>query len=134
MQTEKSKGEMERQKVNLEYKDINQIIPYENNPRNNDEAVKYVVNSIRNFGFKVPLVIDKNNVIIAGHTRYKAAKILKIKELPCIRANDLTEEQVKAFRIADNKVSEYSTWDFGKLNIELKNIDFNMSDFGFGLI
>ena len=85
---------------------IEDLIPYENNPRINDDAVEYVKNSIKEFGFKVPIVIDKNNVIVAGHTRYKACKELGIKEIPCIVADDLTDEQVKAFRLADNKVSE----------------------------
>ena len=90
------------------YKNINDLIPYENNPRLNDEAVEYVKNSIKEFGFKVPIVIDKDNVIIAGHTRIKASKELGIKDIPCIIADDLTEEQVKAFRLADNKVAEKS--------------------------
>ena len=74
---------------------IGDIIPYEKNPRKNDDAVKYVAESIKQFGFKVPIVIDKNNVIIAGHTRYKASKKLGLKEVPCIVADDLTEEQIK---------------------------------------
>lgn len=92
-------------------KGIEELIPYENNPRNNDEAVKYVAESIRQFGFKVPMVIDKDGVIVAGHTRFKAAKELGMTEVPCIIADDLTEEQVKAFRLADNKVAEIATWD-----------------------
>lgn len=117
----------------IEYKNINDIRPYERNPRKNDEAVKYVAESIRNFGFKVPIVIDKDNIIVAGHTRHKAAKKLGLKEVPCIIAEDLTEEQVKAFRLADNKVSEAAQWDFNLLDIELEELsfDFDMSDFGF---
>lgn len=111
---------------------INELIPYENNPRKNDEAVKYVAESIKQFGFKVPIVIDKDNVIVAGHTRLKAAKELGLETVPCIIADDLTNEQIKAFRLADNKVSEMAEWDFNMLNVELENIiDFDMSDFGF---
>jgi site-specific DNA-methyltransferase (adenine-specific) len=105
---------------------------YENNPRSNDEAVKYVANSIKKFGFKVPVIIDKNHTIIAGHTRFKAAKKLNIENLPCLIADDLDEKQIKAFRLADNKVSEFSDWNFELLNQELsKLVDFPMSDFGF---
>jgi len=84
-------------------KNINELKEYINNPRNNDNAVDYVANSIKEFGFKVPIVIDKNNVIVAGHTRYKASKKLGITEVPCIVADDLTDEQIKAFRLVDNK-------------------------------
>ena len=114
-------------------RNIEEIIPYDKNPRNNDEAVDYVAKSIKEFGFKVPIVIDKNNVIITGHTRLKAAKKLGIKEIPTIIADDLSEEQIKAFRLVDNKVSEYSTWDDKLLNIELEDISINMDDFGFNI-
>lgn len=108
------------------------LIPYENNPRNNDEAVDKVAASIQQFGFKVPIVIDENNVIVAGHTRHKAAQNLGLKKIPCIVADDLTEEQVKAFRLADNKVSEFSSWDESKLFHELEMIDgLQMEEFGF---
>lgn len=116
--------------MTIENISIDSLIPYENNPRHNDEAVEYVANSIREFGFKVPIVIDKNNVIVTGHTRLKAAKQLGLAEVPCIRADDLTEDQIKAFRVADNKVSEIATWDFDKLEIELEDIDLDMSSFG----
>ena len=112
---------------------IENIVPYENNPRFNDEAVEYVANSIREFGFKVPIVIDKNNVIVTGHTRVKAATQLGITKVPCIRADDLNDEQIKAFRIADNKVAEIATWDLGKLEVELEDINIDMSDFGLEL-
>ena len=115
-------------------KSITEITPYEKNPRKNDEAVEYVANSIKEFGFKVPIVIDKNGVIVAGHTRYKAAQELGLEKLPCIIADDLTEEQVKAFRLADNKVGELAEWDFDLLDDELDGIfDIDMSDFGFEL-
>lgn len=114
------------------YKKIEDLKPYENNPRFNDEAVQYVANSIRQFGFKVPMVIDKDNVIVAGHTRYKASMELGLKEVPCIVADDLNEEQIKAFRLADNKVSEKATWDFELLDEELQDIiNINMEDFDF---
>ena len=110
---------------------IDDLIPYENNPRVNDEAVKYVANSIKEFGFKVPIIVDKNNVIVAGHTRYKACKELGIKNVPVIIADDLNEEQIKAFRLADNKVSEKAEWNFNMLDEELADLDIDMSDFGF---
>ena len=113
-------------------KKINDLKPYENNPRFNDEAVEYVANSIKEFGFKVPIIIDKSNVIVAGHTRYKASIELGLKEVPCIVADDLTEEQIKAFRLADNKVSEKSQWNFDLLDEELNDIlDIDMSQFDF---
>lgn len=119
--------------MKIEYKDIDELIPYENNPRINEEAVDYVANSIKEFGFKNPIIIDGENVIIAGHTRLKACEKLGIKRVPTITADDLTEEQIKAFRIADNKVAEYSKWDLDKLNLELDDINIDMSDFGFDL-
>ena len=115
--------------IEMKLKDIK---PYEKNPRKNDEAVKYVAESIKQFGFKVPIVIDKNNIIVAGHTRYKASKKLGLKEVPCIVADDLTEEQIKAYRLADNKVAELAEWDFDLLGEELDGIlDIDMCDFGF---
>lgn len=118
--------------MNIKEMTLKELKPYEKNPRRNDEAVKYVVESIKNFGFKVPIVVDKDNVIVAGHTRYKAAKQLKLKTVPCIVADDLNEEQIKAFRLADNKVSEIAEWDFDLLNEELEGIfNIEMGDFGF---
>lgn len=117
--------------LKIEYVDIDSIKPYENNPRHNEEAIPYVMNSIKEFGFKNPIIIDKNNVIIAGHTRLESAKRLGMKEVPIIHADDLTEEQVKAFRLADNKVSEKAEWNFELLDEELENLDIDMSDFGF---
>jgi site-specific DNA-methyltransferase (adenine-specific) len=113
-------------------KKISELIPYENNPRNNDGAVDAVANSIKAFGFKVPVVIDKDNVIVAGHTRLKAAKKLKLKTVPCVIADDLDENQIKAFRLADNKTGELALWDFDGLVDELADIcNIDMSDFGF---
>lgn len=111
---------------------ISELIPYENNPRNNDDAVDYVANSIKEFGFKVPVVIDKDRVVVAGHTRILAAKKLKMDKIPCVVADDLTPEQIKAFRLADNKTGEFATWDFEKLEFELGELsDFDMEQFGF---
>ena len=115
-------------------KKLTELIEYENNPRHNEAAIEKVAASIREFGFKVPIVIDKQNVIIAGHTRKRASELLGLEKVPCIIADDLTEEQVKAFRLADNKTSEFAEWDFEKLNEELaslQDIDFDMSVFGF---
>jgi len=113
------------------YKRVADLIPYANNPRKNDKSAEQVAASIREFGFKVPLVIDRNGVVVTGHTRLKAAKKLKMQEVPCIIADDLSDEQVKAFRLADNKVSEASEWDFEKLDLEIKDLDFDLGQFGF---
>ena len=116
--------------INRKVKDL---IPYDKNPRKNDEAVKYVKASIEQFGFKVPVVIDADGVIVAGHTRLKAAKELGMKEVPCIVADDLTPEQIKAYRLADNMTASKSEWDVELLNTELLDLEanFDMSDFGF---
>lgn len=118
-------------KMNIVMMKISDIKEYENNPRKNDQAVEAVASSIRSFGFKVPIIIDSNNVIIAGHTRLKASKKLGYTEVPCLIASDLTSEQVKAFRLADNKVSELAEWDLDKLNEELSFIEMDMEQFGF---
>ena len=110
---------------------IEEIIPDENNPRNNDDAVESVANSIREFGFKQPLVLDKDNVIVIGHTRFKASKQLGLEKVPCIYADDLTDDQIKALRLADNKTGEIATWDFDKLEIEFEDIDLDLEPFGF---
>jgi len=104
-------------------KKIEDLKPYENNPRFNDDAVEYVAKSIKEFGFKVPIILDKNDVIVAGHTRYKASIELGLKEVPCIIADDLTDEQIKAFRLADNKVSDYSIWNNVALLDELEDLE-----------
>lgn len=118
-------------------KKVEDLIPYENNPRKNDSAVQFVANSIKEFGFKVPVVIDKGNTIVCGHTRLKAAQQLGLETVPCVIADDLSEEQIKAFRLADNKTSEFASWDFEKLELEMQEIEaglanLNMEDFGFG--
>lgn len=116
-------------------KKLSEITPYKNNPRNNDEAVGPVAESIKEFGFKVPIVIDKNGEIVNGHTRYKAAKKLGLETVPVIVADDLSDEQIKAFRLADNKVGEIAVWDLDLLNEELNDIlDLDMSAFGFDVL
>lgn len=115
-------------------KKIADVKPYEKNPRKNDSAVDAVANSIREFGFKVPVVIDKDNIIVCGHTRYKAAEKIGLKTVPCVIADDLTDEQIKAYRLADNKVGELAEWDIDLLGEELDGIfDIDMSYFGFDL-
>lgn len=114
--------------------DISKIHPYENNPRNNDKAVPKIVESIKRYGFNVPITVDKNGIIATGHTRYKAALRLGLKEVPVIYLNDLTKEEIDAWRLVDNKTSELATWDEDKLNLELKqllDLKIDLSDFGF---
>lgn len=110
---------------------LKDIKPYENNPRLNDNAVDAVAKSIEEFGFQQPLVLDKDNVIIVGHTRYKAARRLGLETVPCVIADNLTDEQVKAYRLADNKVGELAKWDTELLLVELGDIEIDMGDFGF---
>ena len=113
-------------------KRLTELRPYENNPRKNDAAVEYVANSIKEFGFKVPIVIDKNNVIVAGHTRLKAAAELGLETVPCVIADDLTEEQIKALRLADNKTAEAAEWEYNSLMEEIYKIEgVDMDAFGF---
>lgn len=122
------------EKTKVTYMDADSLIPYANNPRLNDNAVDAVAASIKEFGFKVPIVVDGENVIINGHTRLKAAHKLGLKQVPVIVADDLTPEQVKAFRLADNKTGELAQWDMDKLDIELEGIDeIDMTDFGFDI-
>lgn len=118
--------------MKIEEMKVGDLIPYENNPRKNDAAVDAVAASIREFGFKVPIIVDKDGVIVAGHTRLSAAKKLGMKTVPVIRADDLTEEQIRAFRLADNKTGELAEWDFEKLEEELRALDdIDMGQFGF---
>jgi len=115
-------------------KKLAEIKPYDKNPRDNEAAVQLVANSIKEFGFKVPIVVDKAGVIVCGHARYKAAQLLGLSEVPCIVADDLTPAQIRAYRLVDNKVAEASQWDFEKLDDELEwlaDIDIDMTDFGF---
>ena len=118
--------------MKVEAKSIDEIKPYENNPRDNDDAVDAVANSIKEFGWQQPIVVDNEGVIIAGHTRYKAAKKLGLKHVPAVVADNLTPDQVKAYRLADNKTAELADWDMDLLNDELDQIhNIDMSDFGF---
>ena len=115
-------------------KSVEELTPYENNPRKNDGAVDAVAASIREFGFKVPIIIDKDNVIVAGHTRLKAARKLGLETVPCIIADDLSPKQIQAFRLADNKTAELADWDFDMLSVELSDLDdIDMSEFGFDM-
>ena len=113
------------------YKSTKEIKPYENNPRNNNEAVEKVAVSITDYGFRVPIIIDSNNVIVAGHTRYKAALKIGCESVPCIVIDDLTPEQIRAYRLVDNKTAEYSSRDFEMLEKELKSLDIDISEFEF---
>ena len=118
--------------MDILFKKLEDLNPYENNPRNNENAVQYVKNSIKEFGFKVPLVIDRDYVIVCGHTRRLAALKLGLKKVPCYIATDLTDEQVRAFRLADNRVASFATWDEEKLRKEIAGIaDLDMTAFGF---
>ena len=120
---------------NIVYLTLDEIKPYDNNPRNNTEAVKQVKKSLRDFGFQNPIIVDKDMVIICGHTRYEAAKELKLESVPVIIADELTDQQVKAFRLVDNKTAEYAEWDYDKLMEEIANItDFDMGEYEFNLI
>lgn len=121
--------------MEIVYKSIDELTPYKNNPRHNENAVAAVAASIKEFNFKVPLVIDTNGVVVAGHTRLLAARQLGLSAVPCIVADDLTDEQIRAFRLADNKTAELAGWDFAKLEEELSSISdqFDMSVFGFDM-
>lgn len=119
-------------KLQIEYKPIEKVIPYDKNPRQNDDAVQYVAESIKEFGFINPILLDAGGTVMAGHTRLKAAKQLGLKEVPVVYVDDLSEEQAKAFRLADNKTAEFASWDEGLLEQELAEIlELDMSLFGF---
>lgn len=122
------------QKQQMVYLPLKDIKPYENNPRKNDDAVKVVAASLKEFGAQAPIIVDTNHVIIVGHTRWKAAKKLGWDEFPCIIADSLTEEQAAAYRLADNKTGEAAEWDEDKLDQELARIlNIDMEQFGFDL-
>ena len=123
---------MTKSKTEIIEKATEELIPYENNPRNNDGAVDTVAKSIAEFGFRVPIIIDSKNEIVAGHTRLKAAQKLGLKKVPCLLADDLTPEEIKEFRLIENKTRENASWDKKALNAELSELtDFDMKDFGF---
>ena len=120
--------------ITIEHVNVNDIKEYGNNPRLNDDSVDKVAKSISEYGFVVPMVVDDNNIIVTGHTRFKAAKQLSMSEIPCIRASHLTDNQVNAFRVADNKLSELSDWDIDKLTTEittLMDVGVDIIDLGF---
>ncbi len=132
----KNGGYMSKKEIKIVYKNVDELIPYVNNPRDNSGAIDAVASSIKNFGFKVPIVVDKDCEIVTGHTRLLAAKKLGMDQVPVIVADDLSEAEIKAFRLADNKVAELAEWDWSLLDIEieeLKNmdLDFDLEEFGF---
>ena len=120
--------------IKIEEVELKELNVYENNPRINDKAIKYVANSIKKFGFLVSIVIDKDNVIVCGHTRYLASQALNLKVVPCIRSENLTDKQIKAFRIADNKIHEKASWNNNLLKEELEQFQdcgFDLEELGF---
>ena len=119
------------QDIKIVYKDINSLKPYKKNARFNENAIAKVAESIKMFGFKNPCVIDKNDVLIVGHTRLASAKLLGLEKVPCIIADDLTPQQVKAFRLVDNRTSEFASWNYDYLQTELESINIDLSDFEF---
>lgn len=120
---------------NVEFLKVSELKPYENNVKKHDEEqIDQIIKSIKEFGFKQNLVVDENNVIVIGHGRYFASQKMGLEVVPCVRTTGLTEEQIKALRIADNKLTEKGIWDNDALSEELKSISesINMTDFGFG--
>ena len=115
--------------MKLEMLRVDELVPYENNPRKNDEAVEAVAESIRQCTYITPIIVDENRMIIAGHTRYKALKSLGIEEVQCLVCDSLTNEQKKKYRFLDNKTGEKAVWDFVKLEAELDGIDLGAFDF-----
>lgn len=119
--------------IQIVYKNVADLVPYEKNPRKiSDEAINAVAESIQTFGFKNPILIDKNNVIVAGHTRRLASLKLGLESVPCVVCDDLTPQEIKALRLADNKTNELAGWDFESLDLELADLDdMDMERFGF---
>lgn len=125
--------DMRNARYEMTYQDIASIRPYAFNPRNNEAAIESVANSIKLVGFIAPVVVDRNGVLVAGHTRVEAAKTLGLSEIPAIFADSLTEDQLNAFRLIDNKVSELARWDFDLLSGEIRKLEnsgINFTDFG----
>ena len=119
--------------MNIQQISINDLKPYPQNAKKHPaEQVEHIANSIREFGFQQPIVVDKDNVVVIGHGRLLAAKKLNMDSVPCVRADDLTDEQIKALRLADNKTNE-SEWDFDLLDMELSDIEIDMEQFGFDI-
>jgi len=121
----------EMKRIQVIYKPVSELRPYQHNPRKNDKAVDAVAKSIETFGFKNPIILDGENEIVCGHTRLKAAFKLSLTEVPCIYADDLTDEQIKGFRLADNKTAEIAEWDADMLHVELEDLHIDMTQFGF---
>lgn len=120
-------------RVHLEYRDINELVNYEFNPRDNAPAIESVANSIKTFGFLIPVVVDANNVLIAGHTRVAAAKMLGMDEVPTVQVDHLSQQEIDAFRLIDNKVAELAKWDFDMLSGEISKLQGSglmLTDFG----
>lgn len=120
--------------MKIELRNTTDIQPYERNPRINDQAVDAVAASLNEFGFRQPIVVDTEGVIVCGHTRWKAAKKLGIEKVPVHVAKDLTPEQIRGYRIADNKTNELAEWDFEILPIELSQLradGFDLESIGF---
>ena len=109
--------------MDIVYRKISDIHPYEKNPRKNQSTAEALAESIKEFGFKNPIIVDENGVIICGHARFKAAQLLNMDEVPTITASGLTKAQIKAFRLADNKTSELAEWDAEKLAMEFKELN-----------
>ena len=126
---------MPKESMRIEWWDIDRVIPYENNPRHNDDAVEKVANSLREFGWKQSLVVDPDGVLIVGHTRLKAAKSLGMDKVPVLVANDLTPSQCQMYRVADNSTGEIATFDLDMLAVEIDGlqVDFDVEDFGVDL-
>ena len=119
--------------MNIVYKKPSEIQPYKNNPRKNKKAVAKVAKSIKEFGFQQPIIVDTNMEVVAGHTRLAASIMLELEKIPVLIASDLTEEQIRGYRIADNRVSEFAEWNKDLLKIEIDDIDLNLDwlDFKF---
>lgn len=122
---------MSAKPIKIEYVETSKIKLYEHNPRYNDQAVDAVAASIREFGWRQPIVLDADYVVVVGDTRYKAALKIGETQCPCIFADDLTPEQIKAYRLADNKTGELAGWNFGLLDIEMAGLDMDLGEFGF---
>lgn len=122
-----------RQRINLEYRDIADLKNYEFNPRDNAAAIDSVAKSIQTFGFLIPVVVDENDVLVAGHTRVAAAHVLGMMEVPVVKVSHLSEDEINAFRVIDNKVAELAKWDFDLLAGEIGKLQgsgLTLTDFG----
>lgn len=121
-------------RINLEYRDISDLKNYDFNPRDNGPAIESVANSIKTFGFLIPVVVDQDNILIAGHTRVAAATSLGMSEVPVVQVGHLSEDEINAFRVIDNKVAELAKWDFDLLAGEISKLQgsgLTLTDFGY---